>query len=128
MKVLGGDPTPRRLRALVAAPVDVEITRLDERTIRVGIAGGMFAGILGHLFRSPDYPFGVGDAVELGGMTIEVIEVTDDLGPSELLVRFDRDLEDTSLRWVRWDDGRYSPFVPSAVGDSIRLPAPIGPF
>jgi len=43
-------------------------------------------------------------------------------------VRFDRHLEDTSLRWVRWDDGRYSPFVPPAVGDSIRLPAPIGPF
>ncbi len=59
-------------------------------------------------------------------MTVEVERITESGEPREVLFRFDVPLNAPSLRWVQWEDGIYVPFEPPAVGETIRLPAPIG--
>jgi hypothetical protein len=40
-----------------------------------------------------------------------------------VLFTFERGLEDDSLRWVRYEDGRYVPFEPPAVGQTAVIEA-----
>ena len=80
-RFLEGFPLPRRMRALVTTPVPLALTRMDERTLRAEIEGGMLKGPLGDLYRDPRRPLGVGDQVELEGMTVDVAAVTPRHGP-----------------------------------------------
>ena len=126
LDLLEDDPLPRHLRGLVAAPVPVTLTRLDERSLRVDLPHGLLRGTLGALFRGPRNPLRAGDRIVLSGMSVEVLEATLDRGPASVVFRFDAALEDPSLRWVRWEDDGFVRFVPPAVGRTVRLPAPRG--
>jgi hypothetical protein len=65
------------------------------------------------------HPLRPGARVKLTGVTIE-INAMDAVGrPTEATFRFDAALEDSSLRWLRWQDGAWLPFVPPAVGQSV---------
>ena len=119
---------PQRIRALATQPVALEITRVNERTLRIGFEGRRYSTVLDWLFRGPDRPLEAGQVVELDGMSVEVTEVTAAGEPREVLFRFDRPLEDSSLRWVRWDDGVFVPFLPPPPGGTVNLPVPRGPF
>ena len=55
-------------------------------------------------------------------MTIEVVEVTEDGRPAEILAAFPRSVDDPRFLWQRWDETRYAPFTPPAVGESTVLP------
>jgi hypothetical protein len=125
-RMLQGLPVPRHVRALSATPVPIEVARTDERSLRVRYLDGPFIGPLGTLWRGPDRPMHVGQVVELEGMTAEVVEITEGGEPREALFRFDVPLNDPSLHWVQWEDGLFVPFDPPAVGETVRLPAPIG--
>ena len=107
--MLEGQPTPRRIRALVVAPVVVELTRIDVRTLRARLDDGMMTGIFGDLFRAPSRPLRVGKRVELGGMSVLIEAVTVDGRPREIVFRFGLALEDPSMRW---QDGLYGPCYP----------------
>ena len=45
--------------------------------------------------------------------------------PAQAEFRFTVPLEDPTLRWFCWSHGRYKPFAPTAVGESVRVPAAI---
>ena len=121
-------PIPRHIRALSAMPVPVEMSRMDESSLRIRYLDGPFIGPLGRLWRGPDRPVHVGQMVELEGMTAEVVEITEDGEPREVVFRFGVPLEDASLRWVLWEDGVFVPFEPPPTGETVRLPAPYGPM
>ncbi|HEV3456439.1 MAG TPA: hypothetical protein VHG32_07750 [Thermoanaerobaculia bacterium] len=125
---LRGKPVPRRVRALTASPVALTIARIDVRTLRIAVHGAFFGGTLGRLFRADGDPLRAGQLVRMPGLTVEVAAVGAGGSPSQLVYRFDVPLEDPSLRWVRWADGRYVPFVPPTPGAAVELPVARGPF
>jgi len=69
-----------------------------------------------------------GQTISFTGVRITIEETAENGAPTRIVHRFDRRLEDPSLRWVTWQDGAYVPFVPPAVGATIDLPPAVGPF
>lgn len=128
LQALAGRPMPRRLRALSAGPTGITLSRLDDRTLRVELDRGLFSGALGLLFHDPRYALTAGSRTELDGFEVEIVAVAEDGSPSVISYRFATSLEDPSLRWVSWEKGGFVPFAPPAVGRSLSLPPPIGPF
>ena len=57
-------------------------------------------------------------------MSIVIDAITSDGRPREVVFRFDRPLEDPSLRWLHWDDGLYAPFTLPQPGETVSLPVP----
>jgi hypothetical protein len=131
LQALNGRPVPRRILALSSGPTSLELERTDERTLRVTLERGLFSGPLGRLFHETSQPFEVGQRIDLAGSEIQILSLTgteSDGSPGMLLYRFQNPLEDPSMRWVRWQDGRYVAFAPPALGEIISLPAAIGPL
>jgi hypothetical protein len=123
LKILEGKSYPKRIRALSGGPVPLEIFRLDERSLRVRIPGGLFRGEFGRLFRSGEEPLTAGQEIHLTGMSARVTRLDKDYGPEEIVYRFSVPLEDSSLRWLQWKERTYVPFIPSPIGESVLLPA-----
>lgn len=138
-----GATLPRRLRLLTSSIHGVEVERLDARTLVLRPAGGLllppgsgrqmglevppvdvryFFQVLDLLFRDEEPPFQVGDEVQLKGLDIRVTEVIDGR-PGAIRYRFDRPLDDPTLRWVAWQNGRFAPFELPDVGQQLTLPA-----
>jgi hypothetical protein len=61
-------------------------------------------------------------------MTATVMAATASGAPATVRFRFDDALESPSRRWVQFLNGRFVPFTPPAAGESIELPAALGPF
>ncbi len=68
----------------------------------------------------------VGERVELTGLGIEVLEVPANGDPTAARFEFDVPLEDSSLRWLRWREGRFEPFAPPPIGEETTLVPPPG--
>lgn len=115
---------PAGMRLLSGAPAAVEVTRIDEHSLRVKIEGGLFQGFTGRLFRSlTEDPIRVPQEFHVTGMTARVTAMTQDNGPEEIVYRFTDPLEDAPMRWLHWKDCGYQTFVLPPVGTSVRLPA-----
>jgi len=112
---------PRHTRVLAPALPAVVIRRLDERTLSIRPENSFIAWRFEHLFRSERRPMSVGQQVKLTGLTIEVTELTPDLRPAEAVFHFAVPLEDSSLRWLHWQDGEFISFIPPKVGETIEL-------
>jgi hypothetical protein len=123
MRSFEGKPSPFRVRGLVAGPVAVEVSRPDERAVRLRLSGGLYEGPVGRLFRSDREPLRAGDVVALPGMEARVNALAEDGQPRDVTFRFGVALEDPSLRWVRWERDGYVRFVPPPMGQSVTLPA-----
>jgi len=127
-RALAGQPLPRCTRILSPSFAAVTLTRTDRRTLRVRPDPSYFAVQMDRLFRSQEYPFAVGDRVELSGVTVEVQELDGAHRPSEVDFHFAVDLDDASLVWIRWRDGSFVEFRPPAVHERVELPAAIPKF
>lgn len=113
---------PRNTWALTVGPFLTECRRLDAHTLEIRPEFGFVTYPYARMFRGPSYPFAIGDKVELDGMTATVTRVNADHMPSVVEFRFDRPLEDPSLRFVTYVDGRYVPWRLPAVGGDVNLP------
>jgi hypothetical protein len=122
-RLLNGQPIPRHVRILAPALVPLHLYRPDDRTLVVRPEGGFLAFPFDNVFRGPSHPFTRGEQVALTGMTAQVNELTPDGRPAEVAFRFAVPLSDSSLRWLRWDDGKYVAFEPPAVGGSMVVAA-----
>ncbi len=115
-------PMPRRLRALTSSLFrPVRMHRPDANTLVVQPEYGYYAWVLDALFRDKKHPFSVGDRVELTGMTVEILQMTGDNRPYKAEFTFTVPLEDPTLRWLQYKNGKFVPFTPPAVGKSIVL-------
>ena len=115
-------PMPMRMRALTSSllrPVQVE--RPDDRTLVVRPEYGYLAWVFDRLFRNENHPFALGDRVELTGMTVEIRSLTGDGRPRDVAFIFSASLEDPNLVWLQHKEGRFVPFSPPAVGESVEL-------
>ncbi|MGB2959675.1 MAG: hypothetical protein WBD30_12390, partial [Bacteroidota bacterium] len=122
-RLLNGQTVPRRLRVLASGLTELEISRPDDRSLLVRPEGGYLNQPFDEVFRGPAHPMSLGERVELTDMSVEVTELTEDGCPAEALFEFPFPLEDAELKWVKWEDGKYVPFVIPAIGDTVDLPA-----
>ena len=123
--MIKNQPFSKQIRTLATGPVSLRLTRDDEKTIHVQVADGLYLGVLGPLFRDQKHALKIGDRVQLTGFTAEVIALTSDSRPKEIIYRFSVPLEEPSLRWLQWkDDEGYVSFDLPSVGESVTLAAP----
>lgn len=124
-----GDPMPRHMRVLASSLLQpVEVRRMDQNTLVVTPGWGYIVSFDDRLLRSEEHPLRKGEIIRLTGMTARIIRMTHDGRPLTVEFRFAVPLEDRSLRWLQWNDNRYIPFHPPAVGKSVTLPGPPGGF
>lgn len=117
-----GLPGPRRLRLLASGTAGVQVTRLDEFTLRLRPQGGFCATEIERMLRSRSQPMAVGYTVKLSDLQVRVTEVTADGRAAEAEFRFAVPLEDPSLLWVRWEGDSLVAYQPPRVGESVALP------
>lgn len=117
-----GEPLPIT-RWLATGTTDVAVTRLDERTLDVRPTDGFIPFVSERMLRRLDRPFCRGQRIALAGVEVTVVEVTADGRPAEIRARFDRALEDPSLRWLAWRKSGFSPWTPPPLGSRVVLPA-----
>ena len=125
IKPVQGRPFPRRLRALANGKSAMRAIRIDEKTLDLELASGLFPDPFSHYFRGAREPLAAGQRVELTGFSAEVLELGADGEPIAVRYRFDRPLEDASLRWVSWQvtSTRPGPLLRSAPPALCRRPA-----
>lgn len=122
------EPLPEHFFALTAGGGEVTVTRIDETTFEIKQDGGMLPYPFGQLHRADDIaPWSAGDRVEIDGMTVEVVSVTEDRRP--LHVRYVLEAEIDKQRLYTWDGFTYQPFT-IGVGETKTLPPAVlnGPF
>jgi hypothetical protein len=121
MRALNDQPVPRHLRALVPGLSPVNVHRTDDHTLVITPDTPILTWVFIRLFRNEKYPFHAGDQLALTGMTVDVLDTTPDGRPTKVAFRFGVPLEDPSLWWVAFSNGRFEPFEPPEVGESVTL-------
>ena len=114
-------PAPRAIRALSPGFRPVTVRRTGEHTLEVEPTGGYLAFFLDRLLRNEQNMLKLGDEVRVARMTAKVLSLTDDGRPARVEFRFDAPLEDSSLRWLRFEKGRFVPWQPPAIGEEVVL-------
>jgi hypothetical protein len=112
-------PTPRALRVLAPAMDTVTAKRTDDRTLEV--RSSAYLDVADGLLRNEQNRLQTGQTVTIARMTATVLSVTADQRPERVSFRFETPLEDSSLRWLCWQNGEYLPWTPPAVGDEVTL-------
>jgi hypothetical protein len=87
---------------------DVEIRRVDARTLELHDPRGWLRGPDSNLMRSSAEPFVVGDEVETLDFRLRVLEVTDGR-PTRISVRFRASLVDPTMVVVTWTGEDFEP-------------------
>ena len=123
LRAVRGEPMPARLRALADVVEDLDVTRVDERTIRVKPADGFLGHELERMVRSNIRGFSIGSTVDLDGMRVTITALTPDGRPGEAEFRFDSSLDGPSFVWLVWSAHAYAPWSPPRIGETTRLPA-----
>lgn len=115
-------PRPRQQLWLATGARDLFVARLDAHTLVLQPEGGFLSSSMQRLLRAPAAPFELGQRVQLDGAHVVVTAVTGDGRPLEVAVRFERQLGDPSLVWMRWQRRGYAPFHLPPVGRGVLLP------
>jgi hypothetical protein len=124
----------------------VEITRTDLHTLVIRPKGGYLNYVgaihsktdpkpvffhmdyifqqMDRTFRSPRYPFDLGQQIDLNGLSVTISELTLDGRPAVAVFRFSVPLEDASLRWLQWQNDTLVPFSLPSINETRQLPAP----
>jgi len=121
VRVVNRAQAPRRIAQLASMLDGNRVYRQDLSTLVVTPDNGFFAAPLDRLLVS-DNRFRQGIRIDRPDYQAEILSITQDGRPAVVSFRFHRPLEQTSLRWLCWKDGRLQEFPLPNVGDSILLP------
>lgn len=105
---------------LATSATELVVDRIDARTLALRPRGGYLLDPGSLLLRDPRRR--VDDVVALDGVKFRTTERTPDGRPLRVLARFDRALDDASLRWLQWRDAGFQAFTPPAPGTRVVLP------
>jgi len=141
-----GQSIPRAIHMLAPGFNRLEITRVDQKTLRLKIQDGNLLSVdksqerprihwvylyrhYTGFFRREGLAFQVGQRAELSGMSAEVTGIDGDRQLTEATFRFAVSLDDPSLCWLQWDwqpggYGSYRPFKIPEVGQSVSIAGP----
>lgn len=116
-------PLPRHMWTLYSGIDESVARRVDDRTIIMRVDKGWLPKPWAILFRRmPDSPIDVGYTITLGDMEVEVLKVNDEKRPSEVKFTFAKNLEDQSLHWYVWQNGKYASVGAPRMGEQIVTP------
>ena len=120
-RVVEGYRIPRRMALLSSSSAMYEVSRTGPRTLQFRSAQGFLLLPGDRISRNLDPPFSPGQRVSMPDFTAEVLEVTSDGRPAEVVFEFQVPLEDETLRWVYIVNGRMEVFVPPPMGESVQI-------
>jgi len=115
-------PLPRRIRALAFGEEAVTVHRIDRTTLELSYAGGILTTPFMELYRDRNIPMHPGQRVDLEGLAIEVVEVTQDGRASRARFRFDQPLESPQLVFYYWTSEGFARLALPEVGRARSLP------
>jgi hypothetical protein len=114
-------PLPRRWRALSFGPGRITLARSDPRTLVLHYEQGILNAPFLELYRDRRKAMKPGERLELEGMSIEVLGVTQDGRAEHVRFRFDTPLDDPGFIFYEWRDDRYARFTLPPVGKTTVL-------
>ena len=138
-------PNPEHLRLLSSGSDPIHVKRIDDRTLSIRPDYGFLPstdesrkpagarrihfGLQNFLKRFEwlllrrDTRFQAGQTIQLTGLRIEIVSITDDWRPLEVRFHFDRILEDESLLWYGWDYEamRFTDYSVPKIGQSAVI-------
>lgn len=117
-----GRQRPRQQLWLATGVSDLFVTTLDEHRLALRPDGGFLSTSMQLMLRDPRRGLRRGEEIPLDGASVRVTELTLDGRPLEVVVRFERRLDDPSLVWMRWQHPGYAPFSLPATGKTVVLP------
>jgi hypothetical protein len=122
VRTLNGLPTFEAWWTTTLAPIDQRLTRTGPASFALEALDDCFMTYnFEVVFHGPQAPLHKGDRVALDGLTV-TIEDESACGPTRLGFAFDRPLEDPSLAFLVWRDGRLRRYAPPPVGATEVLP------
>jgi hypothetical protein len=111
--------TPKPWAVLSMAPYEHVFRRVSDTELEVEIVDGHLMGTEWEkLFRAR--PLRTGDVVPWGDAEIEVL-ASDAVGPTRLLLRAPRSLDDPRVAWLVFEDGHLAPTTLPAVGHELVI-------
>src|SRR6185312_14828991 len=126
-KAVEHKPSPARYRALQFGPEQVTFERTGDKTLVLTYAGGAMhepavtkASL--DLYRSIKKPMHKGQTVDLDGLHIEVLELTEHNLPLRVRFDFEESLDAPRYRFYNWADNHFHELQPPAVGTTVVLP------
>lgn len=126
-RIAEGSKLPEAWWCLTAGLDEVDVKRVDSKTIALRQEGGFLQKPWSQVFRRADaFPLVLGHTVQLDGMKAQVTELRADGRPAEVRFTFDVALEDESLRFLTWDSGNYVDFHVPPVGHEVASAATPG--
>ena len=118
-RAVQGDFNP--IITLTSGSSQLVMTRTDPYTIEIRSSKGSLTEYdLTFIKRNITFSMQPGQIVRLSDVRIEILEVKDGL-PSAASYRFALPLEDSSLNWFRWLDGKYVSFPPPTIGETTTI-------
>ncbi len=121
IRITEGLATPSYTRLLVTGNVPVEITRTDKWTLEIQPEEGYFKSFLDKGVRGLATPMELGQKIELTGMSVEILSLTEDNRPKRVKFRFSDSLEAATTKFLVWREGNYHLYKPPDVGLSDHL-------
>ena len=118
-----GRPAPASMLMLAPGDSSLVIERPSKDTLLIEAESGWMGTPFDILYRARARSFPTHYRVALSDVRIAVVKWMDDGRPRKVRFTFERELEDASFRWVRFEDGRYVPFELPRVGERSTLEA-----
>ena len=116
-------PLPERTWVLASGSDWMEVYRKDERTLEIQLHNGFIFAEMDKLYRSPSLPMEIGQQVDLSGITVTVLSLTEEGRPLKASFRFYKPLEHSSLNFLQWGTDSYVPFTIPEIGATRFLAA-----
>ena len=121
VRIINGDPAPRRVAQLASMADANRIYRKDLNTLIITPSRGFVAQPIDRFLVS-EKPFHPGDRIDRPDYQAEILSIAHDRRPAVVSFRFHLALEDPSLRWLCWKDDRLQEFPLPKVGGAVLLP------
>lgn len=121
VRVIDGEPVPRRVFMFTSALYDLELTTVDARTVELHIPAGMNSNPADTLLR--DTPMPVGEVVELPDVRVEVLSHNAEGYADRLRATFAVPIDDDSLVWIRSRPPTGEVFEPPPPGQTLPIAA-----
>lgn len=113
---------PRATYGLASGFLPLTLTRVDARSFDIECDHGLLVMGIDQLPRGRSKPMHVGQRIELPPMSVEVRAIVHGWQPSCARFTFRMPLDDPSLLFLQWKDGRFVPYKFPEIGRSGTLP------
>jgi hypothetical protein len=117
-----GVPRPAHMYWLAVASSELELRVLDRHSLQMRPQSGFLLTGPERHYRGDPSGLPAGSTVELTEMQVEVLDVTADRRPASARFTFREPLSSPRYLFVRYLDGRFVPWRPTAPGTGLRLP------